>query len=141
MGTPTIWVFFVDDDGAIRRFPLTKYVRLIDQDPNIRLQQYANKRVRCVEVAIELEQRKPVDLLRLLYIVLFFDSEGRIDPGEQEKERQLGAEIMPPFLDQKSKQVIDAGHRFAKRRFHHKYRWEPTQEIEFSIMKVIFGLA
>jgi hypothetical protein len=138
MGT-AIWIFLVDDNGAIQRFPLTGYERLIERDPNERLPQYANKRVRCVEAAVELEQRKPVDILRLLYIILPFDSEGRVDAEEQERERQLVAETVPPILGQDSKQVVDARHRFAKRRFHHRYRWEPTQEMEFAIVKAIFG--
>ena len=138
MGTG-IRIFFVDDDGAIKRFPLTRYLRLTERDPNERLPEYANTRVRCVEAAMELEQRKPVDILRLLYIILFFDAEGRLDATEKEKEWQLSAEIAPPFLEQESKQVVDARHRFAKRRFHHKYRWEPTQETEFAVMEAIFG--
>jgi len=135
-----IWIFIVNDDDSIQRFPLTKYERLIDRDPNERFPQYAGKRVRYVEVALELEQRKPVNILRLLYLILPFDSEGRIDAAEQEKERRLGAEMMPPILmDRDSKQVIEAQHRFAKKRFDNEYRWKPSQEMEFAIMEAIFG--
>jgi len=88
MGT-TIWIFIVDDDDTIQRFPLTRYLRLTERDTNERLPQYANTRVRFVEAAVELEQRKPVDILRLLYIGLFFDAEGRVDAAEKEKEWDL----------------------------------------------------
>ena len=138
MGT-SIRIFFVDDDGAIKRFPLARYLRLTERDQNEHLPEYANTRVRCVEAAIELEQRKPVGILRLLYIILVFDAEGRLDATEKEKEWQLNAETAPPFLEQESKQIVDARHRFAKRRFHHRYRWEPTQEIEFAVMEALFG--
>ena len=138
MGT-TIWIFFVNDDNSIQRFPLARFERLIDRDPKERLPQYAGKRVRYVEVALELEQRKPVGILRILYLVLPFDSEGRVDVAEQEKERRLGIEMMPPILDRGSKQVVEAQHLFAKKRFDYEYRWEPTQEIEFTIMEAIFG--
>jgi hypothetical protein len=136
----TVWIFIVNDDDSIQRFPLARFERLIQRDPNERLPQYAGKRVRYVEVALELEQRKPVGILRLLYLILPFDSEGRIDAMEQEKERRLGVEMMPPILiDRESKQVIEAGHRFAKRRFDNEYRWKPTQEMELAIMEAIFG--
>ena len=134
-----IWVFLVNDDDSIQRFPLARFERLIDRDPKERLPQYAGKRVRYVEVALELEQRKPVGILRILYLVLPFDSEGRVDVAEQEKERRLGIEMMPPILDRGSKQVVEAGHLFAKKRFDNEYRWEPTQEMESAIIEAIFG--
>jgi len=138
MGT-TIWIFIVDDDDLIERFPLTKYLRLIESDPDERLPQYANTRVQFVEAGVKLEQRKPVEILRLLYFILYFDAEGRVDTSKKENEWQLHAEMAPLFPEQKSEQVVDARHRFAKRRFHHRYRWEPTQETEFAIMQAIFG--
>ena len=134
-----IWIFFVNDDDSIQRFPLARFERLIERDPKERLPQYAGKRVRYVEVALELEQRKPVGILRILYLVLPFDSEGRVDAAEQEKERRLGIEMMPSILDRDSKQVVEAQHLFAKKRFDNEYRWEPTQEMEFAIMEAIFG--
>ena len=135
-----IWIFFVNDDDSIQRFPLAGFERLIDRNPNERLPEYANKRVRYVEVALELEQRKPVGILRILYLILPFDSEGRVDAAEQEKERRLGVEMMSPVLtDRDSKQVVEARHRFAKRRFDNEYRWKPTQEMEADIMAAIFG--
>jgi len=112
---------------------------LIERDPKERLPKYAEKRVRYVEVALELEQRKPVGILRILYLIFPFDSEGRVDATEKENESRLNAEMAPFFPEQESKQVVDARHRFAKRRFHHRYRWEPTQEIEFAVMETIFG--
>ena len=139
MGT-TIWIFFVNDDDSLRRFPLTRYERLIERDPNERLPQYANKRVRYVEVALELEQRKPVGIMRVLYLILPFDSEGRVDAAEQENERRLGIEMMSPILmDRNSKQVVEARHRFARRRFDNEYRWKPTQGMESAVMETILG--
>ena len=139
MGT-TIWIFFVNDDDSIQRFPLARFGQLIERDPKERLPQYAGKRVRYVEVALELEQRKPVGILRILYLILPFDSEGRVDAAEQEKERRLGVEMMSPILmGRDSKQVVEARHRFAKRRFDNEYRWKPTQKMESAIIKAIFG--
>ncbi len=136
----TVRIFIVNADGSIKRFPLTRYGRLIERDPNERLPQYAGKRARYVEVALELEHRKPAHILRMLYLILPFDSDGRIDAKEQERMHRLGVEMIPPIpMDRESKQVVDAQHRFAKKRFDNEYRWKPTQEIESAIMEAIFG--
>ena len=135
-----IWIFFVNYDNSIQRFPLARFERLIERDPNEGLLKYAGKRVRYVEVALDLERRKPVEILRIIYLILPLDSEGRVDAAEQEKERRLGFDMVLPILNRGSKQVIDAGHLFAKKRFDNEYRWEPTQEIKFAIMEAIFGI-
>ena len=133
-------IFLVNDNDSIQRFPLVRFERLIQRDPKERLPQYAGKRVRYVEAALELEQRKPIGILRILYLIMPFDSEGRIDAEEQEKEQRLGIDMIPPMLpDRDSSQVVEARHRFAKKRFDNEYRWKPTQEIEFAIMEAIFG--
>ena len=51
---------------------------------------------------------------------------------------QLHAEMAPLFPEQESKQVVDARHRFAKKRFDNEYRWEPTQKIEAAIINAVF---
>ena len=113
---------------------------MIEGNTNECLPEYTNKRGRYVEVALELEQRKPVGILRILYLILPFDPEGRVDAAEQEKERRLGVEMMSPILmGRDSKQVVEARHRFAKRRFDNEYRWKPTQKMESAIIKAIFG--
>ena len=112
---------------------------MIEGNTNECLPEYTNKRVRYVEVALELKERKPDGILRILYLILPLDSEGRVDAAEQDKERRLGAERMSPIdMDRGSKQVIEAGYRFAKRRFDHEYRWTPTQEIEAAIINGVF---
>jgi hypothetical protein len=133
-------IFLVNDDDSIQRLPLARYVRLIHRDPKERLPQYAGRRVRYVEVALELEQRRPVRILRILYLILSLDPEGRIDAAELEKQRRLGFDMVPPVLtDRGANQVIEARHFFAKKRFDKEYRWNPTPEIEASIPEAIFG--
>lgn len=47
-------IFLVNDDDSIKRLPYTKYERLLQQDSGVRFPQYAGKRVRYVEVAIDI---------------------------------------------------------------------------------------
>jgi hypothetical protein len=71
--------------------------------------------VRYALVAYEVENRIPVEILKIEYNYLSLDSEGRIDAGEQENERRLAVDLFPPVLPEKEhSQVIDAKHLFAK---------------------------
>jgi len=134
-----IRVLLVDDDDFIKRLPLTRYERLVRRDPNEQLLQYAGKRIRFAEVAVELEDRKPVQIVRVVYGILPFDSEGMVDAAEYEKEMRLSAEMMPPILaDRSSPKIVNAKHKFARKRFNDQFRWEPTPQIEKSIVEVIF---
>ena len=136
----SIRIFVVDDDNSIKRIPLTRYERLFRYDPEERFPEYAGKRMRYAEVAVEMVQRKPIEILRMLYFIMSFDSEGRIDASEHRKETRLAMELLPPFsVDQQPSQVIDAQHRFAKKRYDNEYRWTPSTEIEAAIIKAIFG--
>ncbi len=133
-------IFLVNDDDTIKRLPLVRYERLVRRDPQEIMPQYAGKRVRYAEVAVELEQRKPVEILRLQYFILPFDSEGRIDAAEREKEMRLAVDVLPPYTkDEDLGDVIDARHFFAKKRYDNEYRWRPTPEIEAEILRAIFG--
>ena len=133
-----IRVLLVDDDDSIKRLPLTRYERLLRRNSKEHLPQYAGKRVRFAEVAVELEKRKPVQIIRSVYGILQFDSEGRIDAAEYEKEMRLSAEMMPPILaDRLSPKIVDAKHKFARKRFKDQFRWEPTSQIEKSIVEAI----
>ena len=69
----------------------------------------------------------------------FTVNEGRIDTNEQEREWLLAVEVLPSYTDEKlSSQVIDARHRFAKKRYDNAYKWTPTPEIETAIRNAIF---
>lgn len=133
-------IFLVDDDDSIKRLPLTQYERLLRCDPEERFPEYAGKRVRYALVVVDLVNRIPVEIVRIQYSLLSFDSEGRIDPVEREKKATLAFELLPPMpIERDPSQLIDAQHCFAKKRYDNEYRWVPSPEIEKAIMDAIFG--
>jgi len=133
-------IFLVNDDDSLERLAVARYDRLVRCDPEECLPQYAGKRVRYALVAYEVENRKPVEILKIEYNYLSLDSEGRIDAGEEEKARRLAVDLFPPVLPQKEpRQVIDAKHLFAKKRYDNEYRWTPSPELEAAIVNAVFG--
>jgi hypothetical protein len=132
-------IFFINEDESLQPLAMAKYNRLLRRDPKECLTRYAGKRVRYALVVVDLADRKPVEILQIQYAILKFDSEGRIDVNEQEREWLLAVEVLPPYTDaQPSSQVIDARHHFAKKRYDNEYKWVPSPEIEAAIRKAIF---
>ena len=133
-------IFIINEDDTLRRIPLTKYERLMKGDPGLCFREYAGQRVRYAFLILENKNRKPVDIIYDQYSVFNFDSEGRIDREKYEDEVKLSMQMVPPLLsDQIVNNVVDAQHRFAKRRLQDQYSWEPTPEIVTAIAKAIFG--
>ena len=70
----------------------------------------------------------------------FFDDEGRLKVSEHGKEESLALDMLDPlFSDQTNSQVIDARHKFAKKRYFNKFSCSPTDEIIAAIAEAIFG--
>jgi hypothetical protein len=139
MGTG-LRIFLVNDDDSIQRLAGARYERLLKGDPRESLPEYANKRVRYASVALDLVNRVPVEVIYLHYGILCFDGKGRIDAVEQEKEWRLGVELMPSLLpENQANHLIDARHRFARKRYNDQYRWTPSQDVVAAIVREIFG--
>ncbi len=133
-------IFLIGDDDTFQRLSLSKFERLYRQDSEECFPQYAGKRVRYALIVIEFEDRKPVEIVFAQYSYLFFDSEGRIDPTQREKEAKLAMDMIPSLKDERrNAQVIDARHKFAKKRFDDEYKWTPSPEIKRAIVNAIFG--
>ena len=132
--------FLVHDDDSIQLLPLARYERLLERDPEERFPRYAGKRVRYALVVLELANRRPVEITKIQYSILNFDSEGRIDPAEQEREASLVFEALSPLpKDRQSPHVIDARHKFAQKRYRDVYKWTPSPKIKAAIVERIFS--
>jgi hypothetical protein len=91
-------------------------------------------------VVLDTAGRKALSIIHIDYYMLSFDTEGRIDATELEKEARLAVELLPPYTNgEGSKHVIDARSQFARRRYEHEFKWTPTPEIRAAIVSEIFG--
>ncbi|MGD8264056.1 MAG: hypothetical protein PVF14_21505 [Desulfobacterales bacterium] len=136
----SIRVFIVEDDNTIKRLPMIRFERLLNRDPNEKLSKYAGKRVRYALIVVDLVNRRPIEIVKDEFAYLNFDDEGRLELSEHEQAESLAFDMLNFFsLKQKDKRVIDARHKFAKKRYFDKYRWEPSDEIIAAISEAIFG--
>jgi hypothetical protein len=133
-------IFIVKEDDSLLRMTLKRYNRLIKGHADKDLMQYAGKRICCALIVLEMINRKPAEILMAEYSFLAFDSKGRLDAGEREKAARLAMDTLEPILPgEKPERVIDAKHKFAKKRFDDRYIWKPSPEIETAIQRAIFG--
>ena len=136
----SIRIFIIEDDDTIKRLPLACYERLRKRDPDERLSKYAGKRVRYALIVVDLVNRRPIEIVRDEFAFLDFDAEGRFKEPEHGKEESSALDMLDFFsLEQQDKRVIDARHKFARKRYFDKNRWEPTDEIVAAIAEAIFG--
>jgi len=117
---------------------MAKLERLLYFDRRESLPQYAGKRVRCAIVFVEGARRWVLAIQNIEYSILTFDAKGRIDKKEWEKGMRLGMDLLPPLYGKDHpKQMIDARHRFAKRRYEHEFKWKPSRKVEQAIVAAI----
>jgi hypothetical protein len=133
-------VFFVDDNDSLKRISMARLDRLLHFDRRESLPQYAGKRVRCAMAFSDVAGRRVLSIRNIDYFWLSFDDKGRIDKEEWEKGMRLGMELLPSIFDgEHPKQVINAQHRFAKRRYEYEFMWKPSRKVEQAIVSAILS--
>jgi hypothetical protein len=133
-------VFLVEDDDSIQRISMARLHRLLHFDWRESLPQYAGKRVRCAMVFVEVARKQVLAIQDIQYSILAFDTKGRIDKKEWEKGMRLGTDLLPPLLNEHyPRKVIEAHHRFAKRRYEHEFKWKPSRKLEEAVVATVFS--
>lgn len=141
-------IFLVDEKDTIRQIPYAFYLRLINRDSAESFPEYAGKRVRCAVVWIEVAKRKPSRIREIDCTFLPFNGRGGIDTGEWARKKSFNAEVtaaeIGDFLSLVQRKrgksnLIDAKHRFLKKRYDHEFKWKPSQQIEEAIASEILG--
>jgi hypothetical protein len=91
MGT-SIRDILVDQNGAVIRLSNRLFERLWDDSQGDTLPQFAECRVRWAEAVVELKDRKPVGIVRVVFCYLYFDHQGRLDRDKVMKDGALMVE-------------------------------------------------
>ena len=126
--------FILGPDDALYRLASAKFSRMVDDPASHRLERFAGQRVRMAEAIVEVRDRAPCAVVRLIYEMLGFDGEGRLDRATFVRQNAALAELamshVIPRLEAEETAVVDAGSRFVAR----GGSWKPTPKQEREIL-------
>ena len=91
MGT-SIRHILVDQDDTVIRLSNRLFQNLWGNSQAHTLPQFAGCRARWAEAVVELQDRKPVGILRVVFCYLYFDHQGRLDRDKVMKDAALMVE-------------------------------------------------
>jgi len=128
--------FLISDDDEIFRVPNTKFERLLRGSSEENTERFAGKRVRAAEIAVKLENQKPVKVIRVIYYYLHFKEKGILDYAKFMKDGVIVLEAYDSIAIKEKIQgnVINAQQEFAKRQRDHSVWWNPDMQLERNIL-------
>jgi len=131
--------FILGPDDTLYRLASAKFSRMVDDPESHRLERFAGQRVRMAEAIVEVRDRAPYAVVRLIYEMLGFDAEGRLDRAAFIRQNSALAELamdrVIPRLEAEETAVVDAGSRFVVR----GGRWQPSPSLEQEILRAALG--
>ena len=131
--------FILGPDDTLYRLANAKFFRMVDDPESHRLERFAGQRVRMAEAIVEVRDRAPCAVVRLIYEMLGFDAEGRLDRATFMRQNAALAELamshVIPRLEAEETAVVDAGSRFVAR----GGRWQPSPSLEQEILRAALG--
>ena len=122
----SVRVFFVDGN-QVARIPLRRYEELRSRGGEA-MPEWASHRVHCAMAYVEMCRRKPQSVLRIDYTVLTFDSRGRLDYSNWQRQGTLAAKIIEKNLPGVTEAVVELGPYLAVRQLFQELSWKPTDE-------------
>ena len=130
----------VDENDEVLRLSNRLFERLWDKLPGGVLPQFAGRRVRWAEAAVQMENYRPVAMVRVIYSYMYFDRRGHLDRDRLMQDAVLKMEAgMGNIFPRTSGTVINASSRFAARRRDHEAVWAPSPKIESATYDAAFG--
>ena len=131
--------FLLGPDDTLYRLASAKFSRMVDDPQCHRLERFAGQRVRMAEAIVEVRDRAPCAVVRLVYEMLGFDAEGRLDRATFIRQNAALAELamsrVIPRLEAERTDVVDAGSRFVAR----GGSWQPSAALEREILRAALG--
>lgn len=135
-------IYFIVEGDRIIPVPKAKYLRVYSRSEALR--QNAGTRIRCAEIAVDLENRTPTGWYREVYHLLPFDDDGLVDREETFRGVHLALDAAPPLLSSQEPEgdgsnIVPARGRFAKAQLDHQFRWQPGHRLRQQILDLALG--
>ena len=141
MSSTAVRIFFITDEDEILKVPIAKFERMLKGSYEEKTEIFAWKRIRAAEIAVTIDNRKPVAVLRAIYFYLHFNEKGILDYDRFMKDGNLVAKAGIPKISMKEKQdnIINAQQEFAKKQRDHSVWWKPNMQLERDILDASIG--
>ncbi|MCU0836852.1 MAG: hypothetical protein MUC77_20860 [Chromatiaceae bacterium] len=135
----SVRTFLLGPDDTLYRLPSAKFSRMLDDPATHRLARFAGQRVRLAEAIVEIHERTPRAVVRLIFEMLRFDEEGRLDlpaflrQNAALAELAMGRVLAPAATPGET--IVDASSRFVAQ----GGRWQPSPSLERNIRRAALG--
>ena len=127
--------FVVGPDDTLYRLASTKFAGLLDDPESHRLPRFAGQRVRIVEAIVEIRDRVPCEVVRVVYELLRFVSQGRLDRGAFERQQAALVDLAVGGTTTNDTAVVDASSRFVVQ----GSRWRPSPSLARRVRQAALG--
>ena len=134
--------YLVEDDGSIKRISLKLSMSL--EKGLKKLPEYAGKTVRIAEVALDLKDRKPFSILRIVGFKWHFDKNGSVKESHDKSVRLAFESFDFPEIEplisegDKNDVVIDITNKLNKKIYNDRFAWVPTPDETNKIINAIW---
>jgi len=135
----SVRTFLVGADDTLYRLASAKFSRMLDDPASHRLARFAGQRVRMAEAIVEVHERAPRAVVRLIFEMLRFDEAGRLDRSAFLRqnaalvELAVGRVFAPAVTPGET--IVDASSRFIAQ----GGRWQPSPSLERNIRRAALG--
>lgn len=128
--------FLLDREDALYRLPAATLDHMVQNPGGHRLPRLAGQRVRCAEIAVEMMDGQPLRVVRSVFNMLTFNSDGTLVPPLQDRHIRARAELAlaleaPP----RNASVAEASTRFVAR----GGQWKPSAALRRRIEQTALG--
>ncbi len=125
-------IFIVGTDDTLYRLAGTKFSGMLHDPSSYPLPRFASQRVRMASATIELQDRLPYRVIRVIYEMLQFDDQGQMDIETFNHQNAAHVDVVLENTLTSSRSdtaIIDASSRFISQ----GGRWNPSPSLEWRI--------
>lgn len=129
-------VFFVEDDGTIRRISSAAYERLLRHDPATVFPKVPGRAVRCAFGDVEIIDWRPTEIYSTDFVLVYFDSTGALDRKREAARKRLVDQIIRAADRSSEKRPFAGRNHPACKRMEAEFQWRPSEEMEAMISQL-----
>jgi hypothetical protein len=127
--------FLLDREGALYRLPSATLDRMQLVSSGLRIPRLAGQRVRSVEVAVEMINGRPSRVVRSVFNILTFKSDGTLVPPLQDRHTRARVELALAQAAGRRAKLAEASTRFVAR----GGEWRPSPALVKRIEQIALG--